>query len=68
MHQAKNIVNKITSDNIIVDLSIIIPLFNGLNYLMMCLNSIFQQTIKPREVIIVDDVSTDKSYEYCQTI
>lgn len=41
--------------------SIIIPLYNAEQYIGECLNSIFNQTYKNIDVIVVDDGSTDKS-------
>lgn len=46
-----------------VKLSIIIPCYNGWKYISKCLNSLETQTKLPHEVIIVDDCSTDDSYE-----
>lgn len=43
--------------------SIIVPVFNSRPYLERCLNSILEQSHKLVEVIIVDDGSTDGSYE-----
>jgi glycosyltransferase involved in cell wall biosynthesis len=45
-----------------VNLSIIIPCFNGWKYITKCLNILESQTKLPFEVIIVDDCSTDDSY------
>ena len=42
-------------------ISVIIPLFNAEKYLGACLESLFIQTLKDFEVIIVDDCSTDNS-------
>lgn len=42
-------------------LSIIIPVYNEENYLAACLESIAAQTVKPHEVIVVDNNSTDRS-------
>lgn len=43
--------------------SIIIPLYNKVNYIKETLQSIIQQTKLPYELIIVDDCSTDGSLE-----
>lgn len=42
-----------------IDLSIIIPVFNGENYLNKCIESIFLQENISIEIIIIDDFSTD---------
>ena len=41
--------------------SIVIPIYNGENYLEKCLESIYSQTYPEFEVILVNDGSTDKS-------
>lgn len=43
--------------------SVIIPIFNRAHYILECLNSVFQQTYKDFEIIIVDDGSTDNLKE-----
>lgn len=43
--------------------SIVIPLYNKVNYIRETLQSIIQQTILPYELIIVDDCSTDGSLD-----
>ena len=47
-------------------ISIIIPVYNAKKYLEKCLLSIISQTYKNFEIILVDDGSTDKSFEVCQ--
>ena len=44
-------------------ISIIIPCFNGWKFFSKCLESLEHQAIKPEQVIIGDDCSTDGSYE-----
>ena len=43
--------------------SILIPFKNTVAYLPACLDSIINQSYKNWEVLIVDDSSTDQSYE-----
>ncbi len=47
-----------------VDVSVIIPTFNRLAYLQDCLSALTRQTSPPREVIVVDDGSTDGTSEF----
>lgn len=44
-------------------LSVVIPVFNMEKYIERCLESLSRQTDNDFEVILVDDGSTDKSYE-----
>jgi len=46
--------------------SICVPIYNGASYLRECLDSILAQTFPDFEVLIVDDQSTDESYEIAQ--
>ena len=45
--------------------SIVIPSFNGRGWLKQCINSIRQYTDEPYEIIVVDDGSTDDTFDYC---
>lgn len=55
-------------------LSLIIPAYNEQDYLADCLDSIARQTVRPAEVIVVDNNSTDetlqiaKSYDFVTVI
>ncbi len=44
-------------------LAIVIPVYNEQNYLAACLDSIAAQSIRPNEVIVVDNNSTDDTVE-----
>ncbi len=44
-----------------MDIAVIIPLFNGERWIHATLRSVYQQTRPPREVIVVNDGSTDGS-------
>ncbi len=43
--------------------SIIVPIYNVENYVLKCINTLVNQTYKNIEIILVNDGSTDKSYE-----
>ena len=44
-----------------VKASVIVPVFNRENLVVRCLDSILGQTLKPRELIVVDNASTDQT-------
>lgn len=46
-----------------VEVSVVIPNFNGENFLPACLNSLRKQTVRDFQTIVVDNGSTDKSVE-----
>ena len=46
--------------------TIIIPTYNRDMFLNRCLNSLYEQTYRPLEIIIIDDGSKDKTYEVVQ--
>ena len=48
-------------------ISVIIPVYNVQYYLERCLNSIVNQTYTNLEIILIDDGSTDKSGEICDS-
>lgn len=47
-------------------ISVLIPNFNGLQYLGSCLESIYSQTYTDFEVIVIDNASNDGSIEHIQ--
>ena len=48
--------------------NIVVPLFNAEKYIEKCLNSIIKQSYKNFHVQIVDDCSTDSSYDIASSI
>lgn len=46
-----------------MDISVVIPAFNRAKLLPDCLESILSQTLIPNEIIVIDDGSTDHTFE-----
>lgn len=46
-----------------IDLTVIIPNHNKEKYIVKCIESVLQQTILPKKIIIIDDCSTDRSID-----
>jgi glycosyltransferase involved in cell wall biosynthesis len=44
-------------------ITVVVPLFNKAANIGACLNSLQKQTVRPYEIIVIDDGSTDKSYD-----
>ena len=44
-------------------ISVVIPLYNAKNFIETCIDSILQQTFQDFEIIVIDDYSTDGSFE-----
>lgn len=51
-----------------VDFSVVIPLFNKAPHVATAVGSALSQTLSPREIIVVDDGSTDGSLEIIRAI
>ena len=47
------------------EVSVIVPVYNGENYIERCVESILNQTYENFELLLIDDGSTDKSPEIC---
>jgi len=47
-------------------ISVIVPSYNASNFIIQCLESVINQTYKPNEIIVVNDNSTDNTYEQVQ--
>lgn len=55
------------NNSIAPKISVIVPVYNVESYIARCLNSILNQTYKHLEIILVNDGSTDKSEEICNS-
>ena len=47
-------------------ITVIVPVFNVEEYLPKCIESIVGQTYSELEIILVDDGSSDNSYQICK--
>lgn len=47
-------------------LSVVIPVYNVEKYLDRCIESMVNQTYRNLEILLIDDGSTDKSYDICK--
>ncbi len=52
----------------IEEISVIIPTYNRCDSLKRAINSVIKQTITPKEIIIVDNGSTDKTYQMVSSL
>lgn len=49
-----------------IKVSVIVPVFNAEKYIQQCINSIREQVLEEIEIIVVDDGSSDKSWQLLQ--
>ena len=47
-----------------IKVSVIVPIYNSEKYIRSCLESLIKQTLKPIEIILVNDGSTDRSIDH----
>ena len=45
------------------DISIYVPVYNGEKTIEKCVNSILNQTLKPKNILIINDCSNDSTLE-----
>ena len=48
--------------------SIIVPAYNVQDYIVSCIDSILKQSFKDYEIILVNDGSTDATFEHCEEL
>ena len=51
-----------------ITVSVIVPVYNKRGYFEQTMESIFAQDLPGKEIILVDDASTDGSGELCETL
>lgn len=54
--------------NTAVDVTVVVPTYNGLATLARAVDSVRRQSLLELEIIVVDDASTDRSWAYLQEI
>tara|TARA_B100000780_G_C21099313_1_gene443556 strand:+ start:174 stop:1037 length:864 start_codon:yes stop_codon:yes gene_type:complete len=50
-----------------LDISIYVPVFNGEKTIKSCLDSIFNQTLKPKKILVINDNSNDETNNILQS-
>lgn len=48
--------------------TVVIPVFNGATYITRAIESCLQQTLRPRQIIVIDDASTDDTGEMVKSL
>ncbi|MDZ7915059.1 MAG: glycosyltransferase family 2 protein [Rhodococcus sp. (in: high G+C Gram-positive bacteria)] len=52
----------------VASVDVVIPMYNCGNYLDECVNSVLTQTVEPTTIVLVDDCSTDNSFEAAECL
>jgi glycosyltransferase involved in cell wall biosynthesis len=55
-----------TAASTLPSLSVVIPNYNHAECLPICLNAMLEQSVQPKEILVIDDASTDKSLQVIQ--
>ena len=50
-----------------VKVSVIVPAYNSEQYIQECIDSILKSTLEDMEIILVDDGSTDRTAQICDS-
>ena len=48
--------------------SVIVPAYNVQDYIVSCIDSILKQSFKDYEIVLVNDGSTDATFEHCEEL
>lgn len=48
--------------------SVIVPVYNGEKYIRSCIESVFGQTYRNLELIVINDGSTDSTESICRQL
>ncbi len=65
--KSKQMINE-QDNNIGLNISVVIPAYNSQDYIADSIKSVFNQTWKPKEIIVVDDGSTDKTADVVNSL
>ena len=52
----------------LIDITVVIPLYNKVSYIDACIKSVLLQSVSPFEIIVIDDGSTDSGHEVVDKI
>jgi glycosyltransferase involved in cell wall biosynthesis len=66
VHRRKEL-NPDPEKNLVNSVSVVIPVYNGANYLAEAIQSVLSQSVLPNEILIIDDGSTDGSAEVAKS-